>query len=191
MSYRRGFKAHADRVAEEIRGELDLKASATLDVMELAEHLAIPVFGLKHLSNGREKQNFHRYFSVEDKDTFSAITIFRGFRRCIVHNDSHHPNRQASNIAHEVSHSLLEHTPTSLRGKDGERIWDADMEAEATWLGGVLLMPRSGALALFQAGMNSEQIAIQYGISEQLCRWRLQETGIIQQAIRARRYLRR
>jgi hypothetical protein len=40
----------------------------------------------------------------QDRESFSAVTIIDGYRRRIIHNDSHHLLRQASNIAHELGH---------------------------------------------------------------------------------------
>jgi Zn-dependent peptidase ImmA (M78 family) len=186
VKHRRGFKAEAERISEEIRGELQLSPKMALDVFNLSGHLAIPVLGLRNVSNGSEGIDFYGYFSVTDPDTFSAITIFRGYQRFIIHNDSHHPNRQSSNIAHELSHCLLEHCPTPLRGNDGQRNWDAEMEGEATWLGASLLVPRAGALSLLRAGSRVDQIATHYAVSTALCEWRIRESGIRTQLQRSR-----
>jgi len=178
---KRGFKSNAERIAAEIRSELDLSDDARLEPLELAEHLAIPVFGLKEVSGLVPKNSFLRYFAVTDPESFSAVTIFKGYERVIVHNESHHPNRQASNLAHEVSHSLLEHAPAPVARADGQRYWDPEVEAEATWLGAALLVPRAGALSMAKADWTIGDIAANYGVSESLCRWRISQTGIAYQ----------
>jgi Zn-dependent peptidase ImmA (M78 family) len=178
---KRGFKAQAERISSEVRDELDLSDDARLEPLQLAEHLAIPVFNLKEASRVAPQSSFSQFFAVVEPDSFSAVTIFRGFKRVIVHNENHHPNRQASNLTHEVSHSLLEHEPAPVANASGERYWNPQVEAEATWLGAALLVPRSGALSMAKAGRTIQDIAAHYGVSESLCTWRIGETGIAYQ----------
>ncbi len=187
---KRGFKTHAERIATEIRDELDLSDDARLEPLELAEHLAIPVLGLGELSRVAPKDSFSQYFVVADPGSFSAVTIFRGYKRLIVHNESHHPNRQASNLSHEVSHSLLEHKPTPVVSADGQRYWDPEVEEEASWLGAALLVPRSGALSMAKSDCTVAEIAAHYGVSESLARWRITQSGVAQQVQRWKRYWR-
>jgi Zn-dependent peptidase ImmA (M78 family) len=184
---KRGFKAQAERIATEIRDELDLSVDARLEPLDLAEHLAIPVFSLSQASRTTPRNSFSHYFAVTDPDSFSAITIFHGYQRVIVHNETHHPNRQASNIAHEVSHSLLEHEPAPVLSATGQRYWDAEVEQEATWLGAALLIPRAGALSMAKRDWTVQDIAVHYGVSESLCRWRIGQTGIASQVDRWRK----
>jgi Zn-dependent peptidase ImmA (M78 family) len=186
---KRGFKSEAERVASETRAELGLGQRDRLDPFRVASHLAIPVVPMANLSaNG--STSFVRYFSLVDSDSFSAVTVIIGRRRIIVHNENHHPNRQASNIAHEVSHTLLEHRATAIVAGDGQRFWNAEMEEEANWLGAALLVPRDGALRMAQLGRTVDEIAAHYGVSEQLCRWRITQTGILRQVERAHRWSR-
>lgn len=178
MTYRRGFKAEAERIAVEIRAELGLDLTDALDVHAVADHLGLPIVPLSGLSpNG----GFQAFFQYQDPESFSAITIFSGTARLIVHNDAHHPNRQHSNIAHEIGHCLLEHEPAPLVNEAGCRYWNDAFEAEADWLGGALLVPRDGGLCLAKRGWDIEQIAAHYGVSDVLCRWRLHQTGVIRQ----------
>lgn len=182
---KRGFKAESERIAREMRDELKLASHDRLDPFELAEHLAIPVLPMAHVSDGNgSASSFIRYFSIVDPDSFSAVTIFVGRRRIIVHNENHHPNRQASNLAHEISHILLEHQPAAIVAGDGQRFWNREMEDEANWLGAALLVPRDGALRLARLGRSIDEIALHYGVSEQLCRWRITQTGVLQQIAR-------
>lgn len=187
---KRGFKAEAERVAAETRRELNLNREDKLDPFELAKYLAIPVLTMEDVSAYDGNSAFCRYFSHIDLDSFSAITIFVGRRRLIVHNEHHHPHRQASNISHEISHTLLEHEPTSTVSSDGQRFWDSEMEQEANWLAAALLVPREGALQMVRAGNGITEIASHYGVSESLCRWRIAQTGILQQIERGSRWMR-
>jgi len=185
VSLRRGFKAEAERISAEIREELDLGLLDRLDPLRLAEHLGIPVFTLRDIarSNGGGTGFLQTLRGIE-QDAFSAVTIFLGDRRLIVHNDSHAPTRQASNITHELSHCILEHPPSPVLSPEGCRYWDARLEAEADFLAGALLVPRDGALALTKRRSPLASIAERYGVSEPLCRWRINETGVAIQAAR-------
>lgn len=183
---KRGFKTEAERISIEIRSELNLNDEARLEPLELAEHLAIPVFNLREASKAAPRNLFSQHFATAEPDSFSAITIFRGYERIIVHNENHHPNRQASNLSHEVSHSILEHEPTPLATADGQRYWDAEVENEANWLGAALLVPRNGALSMAKLDWTIQEIAEHYGVSKSLCRWRISQTGIAYQVQRWR-----
>ena len=188
MTFRRGFKTEAERISLEVRLELALSATDRLEVLVMAAHLGIPVIPMSALPEGDGQGGFLHVFRYREQESFSAVTIFKGDARLIVHNDSHHPHRQASNIAHEVSHCLLEHKPSPLVSDSGCRHWNAEFEAEADWLGGALLVPRDGALSFVRAGLSADEIAEHYGVSEALCRWRLNQTGVMQQM---QRYARR
>ena len=154
--------------------------------MDLADHRAIPVLGLSALPRTALVNGFRDYFSTTDTDSLSAITILQGYRRLIVHNDTHHPNRQASNLSHELSDSILEHEPAPLANAEGQRFWNAEVEQEATWLGAALLVPREAALAMIRSGRLAPEIAAHFGVSEELCSWRIRQTGILLQVERAR-----
>jgi Zn-dependent peptidase ImmA (M78 family) len=183
---KRGFKAHAERISEEIRSELQLHEDSRLEPLELAEYLSIPVFSLKDVAEATPKSKFSDYFAIDEPDAFSAVTIFRGYQRVIVHNENHHPHRQASNLAHEVSHLLLEHEPNPIPPINGQRCWDAQVEEEASWLGAALLVPREGALLMAKSDWTVEEIAGHFGVSESLCRWRIAQSGIAFQVQRWR-----
>lgn len=187
---RRGFKAEAERIALALRAEIGLRLADRLDPMSLARHLAIPVFGLSVIARAAPANSFCHYFSTVDPDSFSAITISRGYRRLIVHNDAHHPNRQRSNLAHELSHTILGHELAPLADFHGHRFWNGDMEREATWLGAALLVPRDAALAMVKSGKSTAVIASHFGVSEDLCTWRIRQTGILVQMERARKWFR-
>ena len=131
MSFRRGFKAEAERIAAEIREELNLPLDDRLDPLCLARHLCIPVLEIGKLATLLGKPALGNYFLIEDVDSLSALTLFDGSKRIIVHNESHAPTRQVSNLAHEISHCILEHVPEPVLRPDGRRCWNEEVEAEA------------------------------------------------------------
>ena len=122
MKLRRGFKTEAEALVKEVRNELGLPKLDRLDPHRLACHLDIPVVALSDLP---EDLDGARHFLSVDREAFSALTVFDGRRRMIVHNDLHSPARQNSNLAHELAHGLLLHEPApALDRLTGCRNWN-------------------------------------------------------------------
>jgi IrrE N-terminal-like domain len=183
MALRRGFKTEANALGAEIRRELDLLALDRLDTLLLAAHLEIPVIPLSEMLS--DVPSVAHLLHIEP-EAFSAVTVFAGPRRTIVHNDSHSTGRQSSNVAHEEAHGLLLHPPTPALDQRGCRLWDQDVEDEANWLAGVLLVPEDAALAVARGWMTDEAAALHFGVSEQMLNYRLNITGARLRVRRAR-----
>lgn len=175
MVLRRGFKAEAESTAIELRGELGLRKADPLDPWGLAQHLEIPILTLSESGTGAPFAA--KFFTEEGDSQFSAVTVFRGTARVIVHNDAHSRARQTSNIAHELSHALLGHQPTRALDERGCRLWDQTIEEEANWQAGVLLVPSPAAWLVASRKYTLEQAAHIYGVSEQMMRFRMNMTG--------------
>jgi Zn-dependent peptidase ImmA (M78 family) len=153
----------------------------------LAYHLEISVITL---SSMRELiPDAVRYFSATNRSEFSAVTVFRGFERTILHNDSHLLGRQASNLAHELSHALLLHPPLPPIDSCGCRDWDPVLEEEAEWLAGALLVSDEAALHIIRAGMTTDQATRVYGVSKRMLQFRLNVTGARVRVTRARQFM--
>ena len=174
MSLRRGFKAEANKIAAEIRSELGLTKIAPLDPWALSEYLAIEVLPLSEI---RGEAPAVEHFLGDGCDAFSAMTIFSGTTRLIIHNDRHSLGRQSSNIAHELSHALLQHPPMPPLSELGLRNFNKDFEDEANWLAGVLLIPEDAALSIARHQLDLNVAASKYGVSIQMARYRLNVTG--------------
>jgi Zn-dependent peptidase ImmA (M78 family) len=112
-----------------------------------------------------------------EKSAFSAMTVFRGMERTIVHNDTHVPARQASNLAHELAHGLLLHPARPALNAAGCRDWDAEIEHEATYLAGALLIPSKAIWWAAKQRQSREAIAQQYRCSMEMVLMRLNLTG--------------
>lgn len=182
MKLRRGFKTEAEEYAREFRDELGLEYHAPLCPWTLADHLAIPVLPLSEFAS--EISKAVRYFMGTGNSYFSAVTIFNGHKRLIIHNDAHHPRRQSSNIAHELSHGILGHPPTPPLNEYGCRNFNKNIEDEATWLGSTLLIPRDVALYIVECGMPIDLAKVEYGVSSELITWRINITGVTTQIAR-------
>jgi Zn-dependent peptidase ImmA (M78 family) len=186
MALRRGFKSEANATARGIRTEMGLSPMAPLDPRALAEHLAIPVLTLS--SMGEDAPYAVHHFSSVSPAEFSAMTVFCGTRRVIVYNDSHSNGRQASDIAHELSHGILLHPPRPALDAKGCRHWNDDVEDEAEWLSGALLISEEAALSIARRRLPLDQAATFYGVSQQMVRWRLGTTGAQKRLARTRQF---
>lgn len=175
-----GFKAEAERISIEIRAELSLSLDNRLTCIDLADHLEIPVIGLTDLLHSGADPKWVRLLQGNSAK-FSALTVIDGTRRLIVFNPRLPPGRRANSLAHELSHTLLDHPPRPAIGDGGCRRWDAQVESEADWLAGALLVPRDGALRWHRDGRNIVDGAVHFGVSEALFSWRLNHTGITRQ----------
>ena len=171
----RGFKSHANAIAREVRKELSLAPTAPLDVWELAESLGIPVLPLSAF--GETAPDAAQFFAGEGEALFSGVTVFRGSHRTIVYNDAHASGRQSSDIGHELSHALLRHEPAPAMDGSGCRLWNRDVEEEANWLGGALLIPEEAALLIVRRDLSVGLAATQYGVTERMVQYRLNVTG--------------
>lgn len=162
-------------MAREVRGELGLGKFDRLDPYELARHLGIPIVPLSNLPATLPGV---RHFLSAERHTFSALTVFDGHRRMIVHNDSHSEARQNSNLAHELAHPLLLHEPRpALDNVTGCRDWNDTYEQEANWLSGELLVTSHMALSVARGRLTRNEARNRFGVSDDMLRWRLNTTG--------------
>ena len=172
---KRGFKTEAKWIARQVRSELKICATDPLDPWMLADRLAIPLIRLSDIQDSAP--GAFRYFTDAGRSVFSAVTVFRGNRRLIVHNDSHSSARQASNVCHELAHGLLLHQPTPALDAQGCRHWNKEIEEEADWLSGVLLVPDEAAIAVVKNGISLDQAAPYYGVSVKMMNFRINVSG--------------
>lgn len=175
MGLRRGFKSEANDYAREFRSELGLQPHEPMSPWELANHLEIPIIPLSDLVNGASEAV--AILKGRERSSFSAVTLFEDTRRMILHNDAHHPRRQASNIAHEISHAVLGHTPGPSLDQRSIGLFDKKQEEEAHWLGYALLISEEAALFIVQEGMSMDQTIEIYGVSRDLIEFRIRKTG--------------
>jgi hypothetical protein len=184
---RRGFRAQAETISLEQRAEMELGERDRLDPFELARFLGIPVVSFDDCGDAMGLGRRERIALSALRDRVFALTACAGTRKVIIYNDRNPKTRQVSDIAHEVSHTLLEHEPTPINDPDRYRDHDPELEDQANYLAGALLMPREGALSLMRSGMTCQEVAEHYGVSPQMARWRTTATGVTLQLERARR----
>lgn len=179
MTLRRGFKAEAEMLALSVRYELGVEPSAPLDPFALATNLCIPIVRITGLEKDATTSNSPHgdQWSPNDIASISAFTVFSGTRRIIVHNDRHAPNRQRSNIAHELAHALLMHEPHDPFDCNKERRLIKPIEEEAAWLGPTLLVPKVAADWVRANQLSTSDAARHFGVSHTLLQFRLNVTG--------------
>jgi hypothetical protein len=178
MGFRWGFKAEANRIAVRVRTSLSLSSIEPIDPVSVCHHFDIELFALSTLRLDSD------ILLTSDSSEFSAVTVPCGGRRAIVHNDSHHQYRQRSNICHELAHCFLGHSCAPPLTKDGDLNRNSDIEAEATFLAGCLLVTNEAAQHIMSKGLslNAQHL---YGISKPMLDFRLRVSGAL--AIQSRR----
>jgi Zn-dependent peptidase ImmA (M78 family) len=174
---RRGFKSEANRKAITFRKELGLKSTDKLCGFNLAKHLGVFIYTL--LDFKIPESEMHHY------DEWSAVTLpNKAGDRIIIHNHSHSPERQQSNLMHELSHIICGH---KMRETEFQfdfllmRDFDEEQEDEANCLGGCLQLPRESLLWALKKGMNKSDISNYYGASVPMVTKRINETGVMRQ----------
>jgi Zn-dependent peptidase ImmA (M78 family) len=176
LTLRRGFGAQAERTAAALRDELGLRPHDRLDLTELAKHKGVAVVSAGDLVDLERLEELERIQAF----AFSACTFHIDGRNIIVTNPLRQPGRQASDIAHELAHLILEHGLSEIRVVAGVpfRTCRPDEEEEATALGGTILLPRPLLLKAARNGLDVAAIARTYRVTEEMARYRYNSTGI-------------
>jgi IrrE N-terminal-like domain len=187
---RRGFKSECESLAAAVRSEIGLDTRAPLDSRVLAESLVIPLHPVSSL-RGDGVAAAIQHVMVVNQAVLSAMTILPEWprrHRVIIFNDGNSEARQNSDVAHELSHGLLLHEPRTAI-VNGCRDYAKGEEDEAAWLSGCLLVPRDVALVVAKSGVALHLAAMEYGVSTEMMRYRVNSTGARRQAeaSRARR----
>ena len=176
MTAKRSFnKAACKRLAAEVRAEIGLQPMDALDPWKLAEVYGVEVIRLSALPVSSE---IREHLTVARQDLFSGALVPLGNGAVIVENDSHPPARRRSTMGHELAHIFGEHKfGTSLVNERGCRLADQLQEDEAAEIGGELLIPFEAARQLACRKATNEEVALQFGVSTDLARWRMDATG--------------
>lgn len=186
--FRRGFKSWCESTSLQYRTVLGVEPAAPLPVARLAAHLGVRVLGVENVP-GLSREALVQLTS-RDRDSWSALMVTHRGRNVVVMNTAHSPGRQASSLAHECSHIILNHRPAqALPSEAGIFIssYNRQQEDEADWLGGALLLPRVALLKIGHERSNDRVHAREYGVSEEMLRMRLDRTGVSLQLRRRRR----
>lgn len=181
-------KAACKRLAGEVRAELGLEPMDALDPWQLAELYGVRVLALGQLPlDHAVRDHFH---SVRP-EVFSGALLPHHTGAVIVENDAHPMARRRSTMGHEMAHVVGEHKfHTSLVNERGCRTADKLQEDEAAEISGELLIPFEAAKRLARRKATDDEVALRFGVSPELARWRMNATGariIAQRAANLRR----
>ncbi|MGH9891674.1 MAG: ImmA/IrrE family metallo-endopeptidase [bacterium] len=186
--FARGFKTWCENVAVQQRRELGLAPADPLDPWRLAAHLRITVWTPQDVPG--LDQRWLKVLLRDDPDSWSAATLRTGSQRLIILNSAHSGGRPASNLTHELSHLIMDHTPARVDvSQDGFLMlntYSRDQEEEANWLSGSLLLPREALMLIRRQGLDHKVAAKRYGVSLQMLQYRLKVTAVDVQLTRAR-----
>lgn len=183
---RRGFKTEAARLALEVREEIGIDAYSPLDPFALAHLYGVPVYRLSDLGGAGASDDSISHYLGARVSIFSAAVIPVGTGRLVIINDGHALNRQHSDLGHELGHVLLEHQfPPTILGESGCRSLDREVEDQAAWLGGELLVPKNAAFYHARRGTSDSDVAVRFQVSPSLAAWRMNQSGARKVAGRA------
>ncbi|MEU1160103.1 ImmA/IrrE family metallo-endopeptidase [Streptomyces sp. NPDC005921] len=179
MTLPRGFKADAERRAARLRAELGIAEYGRLRVELLADHLGVQIVSADRLITLERLEELERLQAY----AFSAATFEINDKAYVVTNPLRGEGRKASDVAHELSHLILEHELTEVRELNGVpfRTCRPEQEEEATALGGTLMLPRPLLLGAVRRGWGPPEIAEEYGVTEEMARFRYNTTGVAKQ----------
>ena len=181
-------KAACKRLAGEVRAELGLEPMDALDPWQLAELYGVRVLALGQLPLDHTiRDHFHNV----RPEVFSGALLPHRTGAVIVENDAHPMARRRSTMGHEMAHVVGEHKfHTSLVNERGCRTADKLQEDEAAEISGELLIPFEAAKRLARRKATDDEVALRFGVSPELARWRMNASGariIAQRAANLRR----
>ena len=183
VEFRRGFKTRANDIALGLRKQAGLSKITPLDPRDIFQRLSIQIVPL---SEFRSTYPFETEALLSLSGGFSAMLLPVGQgKRVVIHNDSHSPRRQVSNLAHELARVLLVHPSEVVCMGDLARRADSLVEAEAAHLGGCILVPNEAAHRIAFSGVDPCIAAESYSVSEDMITYRLRMSGALK---RVRRY---
>ena len=183
VKFPRGFKARANDIALGLRRQAGLFNTAPLDPRDIFQRLSVQIVPLSEFRSACPSET---EALLSHSGGFSAMLLPVGQgKRVVIHNDSHSPRRQVSNLAHELAHVLLAHPGEVVCMGDLSRRADSLAEAEAAHLGGCILVSNQAAHRIAFSGVDSCIAADSYGVSKDMITYRLKMSGALK---RVRRY---
>jgi Zn-dependent peptidase ImmA (M78 family) len=184
--FERGYKTWCERYATEKRASLGLSSSAPLDPRALAKHLKVRVWTPADVP-GVRAESLAVLLRNDGKtpSCWSAVTIVVGNRAAVVLNSSHSKARQASDLMHELAHRIRGHEAEEVEvSEDGIMVlksYDKDLEEEADWLAGCLLLPRDALVRIKRERLDDADAAARFGVSLRMLSYRNSMTGVSRQ----------
>lgn len=182
MKLKRGFKSESEKNSVAIRGALGVNINERICCFQLLEYLGVKYFSVDEFDShfGSCADMVHTCSKGNGQKEFSAILFRKDEGDFVIYNPFHSSQRIRSTITHEASHMLCEHP--FIQGKYGSHFLFRDhpreMEDEANWLAGCILIPSKGMEWAVRNKMGIPHIAKHFDVSEQLARWRYNMLGM-------------
>ena len=175
-----GFKKDAERIAEDMRRLVGVPMEAPLPARVLARKLEVPVLEPGEIPGLPQKITNQLSFNFERN--WSGVTIPVDGENLIIYNPTHLPERQESDIMHELAHILCKHKPARIESAGFLpwkcRTFDKEQEDQAAWLGGCLQIPRCALLAVLKQKLDNDAIAAHFRASPEMVRFRRNMTAV-------------
>jgi Zn-dependent peptidase ImmA (M78 family) len=130
-------------------------------------------------------QEEYRKTTGREAATLSGGIFVKNNRSYIIHNPTHSPARQQSDLMHEITHEICGHElkelQTVLQGcVIPLRNYDQKQELEAECLGACLQLPKEAIFHYFCIKKNTpEQISRIFTASKQMVDYRLRISGVL------------
>ncbi len=179
---KRGFKAKAERLAIHYRKQLTLHAWDPLCAFKLAENLQISIYDIREFVKDSTQLSLVSGNGGTDSEWSALTMVTSKGNRIIIHNGFHSPQRQQSNIMHELAHVICEHelkeVVTDFSIPIGMRFFDDEQEEEASCLGSTLQLAKPGLLWSRKRSMTYDEIATHFNASLEMVTYRMNITGV-------------
>lgn len=179
---KRGFKTEAERIALRLRAELNIHACAPLDAFKLARHLNVAVY--KSFEFIQNIESITELSGNNGQDCgWSALTmITKAGNQIIIHNEYNTPQRQQSDLMHELAHIICRHKHEereySFSLPFGMHEYNEIHEEEAKWLGATLQLPKPCLYWGKKHKSDFQSIADYYNCSLEMVTYRMNITKI-------------
>ncbi len=173
MKLEEGFRRSCEAIAVDWRYMFGFRAYDPLPAERLLDALdgeALPPDQLPNLS-----PEVVEYLLIAD-DWSAGVVRLKPLR--IVYHPTHSAARHQSDLMHELAHVLLKHPMIGFSPSTGLPLRESRHEAEATYLGGCLQIPRLGLVWAIQQGLTRADIAEHFGASQDMVRFRSNMTGV-------------
>lgn len=184
----RGFRTWCENVSLQYRKEMNLEPVDPIDAWALAKKLNVTVLRAQEVPGiARETLDV---LIKEDPESWSAATLCFGGAYMIILNPMNSIGRTNSDLTHELAHILIGHDAARIDITPDHMLmlqnYDMQQEAEADWLAGCLLLPRTALLHLRKKGMEKTDAIRIYGVSRAMFDYRIGTTGVDRQISRMR-----
>ena len=167
------FRQRCEGIATSWRNQFGVRAFETFPAAILVKHFNARLFAPQDIPSLSPDQTSF----LVDNDTWSA-GIIRQNPLWIIFHPNHSPARRESDLMHEFAHVVLKHPMRSFDPQTMLPHRNQTHEDEATYLGGCLQIPRRGLLWAAQRHMSVHAIALHFGASEEMVRFRSNVTGV-------------